>query len=155
MFQTLAGWEQQYGSIYKWELGLQTMLVVSDPMEIAKICSNINRHANLDKWHPFYSTIEIVSFGCMLFSLLISTINRAVCKIGKTEGRTELLVQRAPHYSLIGTPDYEQWKHYRKIMNPAFSPNNIRQASLSSFCACPACLVSCSGACNWQGYICA
>ena len=42
-----------------------------------------------------------------------------------------LRLQRAPHYSLFGTPDYEQWRHYRKTMNPAFSPDNVRKASFA------------------------
>lgn len=70
VLQTLADWGQQYGSLYRFELGPQTMLVVSDPVEIARICSNTNRQANLDKWHPFYSSVETVSFSCMLPSVL-------------------------------------------------------------------------------------
>ena len=74
VLQTLADWAQQYGSIYKFQLGPQTLLVVSDPIEIAKICSNTNRHANLDKWHPFYSAVETVSFGFVLFPFLTCTV---------------------------------------------------------------------------------
>ncbi|KAA6427914.1 MAG: cytochrome P450 [Trebouxia sp. A1-2] len=36
--------------------------------------------------------------------------------------------QRAPHYSLLGTPDYEEWKSFRKTCSLAFSPDNMRKA---------------------------
>lgn len=64
--QTLGDWEQLYGGVYKWKLDPQTLLVVTDPAETAKICSNPDRHANLDKWHPFYSAVETVSLKCSM-----------------------------------------------------------------------------------------
>ena len=39
------------------------------------------------------------------------------------------LLQRAPHYSMLGTPDYEEWRYFRKLTNPAFSPDNMRKVS--------------------------
>ena len=39
-------------------------------------------------------------------------------------------VQRAPHYSILGTPDAEEWKSYRKTLNPAFSGDNIRKVKI-------------------------
>jgi len=38
-----------------------------------------------------------------------------------------MCLQRAPHYSMIGTPDYEEWKSFRKTCSLAFSPDNMRK----------------------------
>ena len=52
-------------------------------------------------------------------------------------------MQRAPHFSLLATPDNEDWKHVRKTTNVAFNPNTIREASylladqVSSHDLCP------------------
>lgn len=39
------------------------------------------------------------------------------------------VMQRAPHNNILATPDYEEWKYYRKMTNFAFSPDNIRKVS--------------------------
>jgi hypothetical protein len=39
------------------------------------------------------------------------------------------VMQRAPHNNLLATPDYEEWKYYRKMTNFAFSPDNIRKVT--------------------------
>ena len=31
---------------------------------------------------------------------------------------------------MLATPDYEEWKYYRKMTNFAFSPENIRKVRL-------------------------
>lgn len=40
-----------------------------------------------------------------------------------------MCLQRAPHYSMIGTPDYEEWKSFRKTCSLAFSPDNMRKVT--------------------------
>lgn len=40
------------------------------------------------------------------------------------------MMQRAPHNNILATPDYEEWKYYRKMTNAAFSPENIRKVKL-------------------------
>ncbi|DBA72449.1 TPA: hypothetical protein ACH3X2_010475 [Trebouxia sp. C0005] len=35
---------------------------------------------------------------------------------------------RAPHNNILATPDYEEWKYFRRMTNFAFSPDNIRKA---------------------------
>ncbi|KAL3140970.1 hypothetical protein ABBQ32_005492 [Trebouxia sp. C0010 RCD-2024] len=39
----------------------------------------------------------------------------------------KILRQRAPHFSMVATPDQDEWKHVRKTTNLAFSPNTIRE----------------------------
>lgn len=41
-----------------------------------------------------------------------------------------VVMQRAPHNNILATPDYEEWKYFRKMTNIAFSPENIRKVSL-------------------------
>ncbi|KAA6425449.1 MAG: cytochrome P450 [Trebouxia sp. A1-2] len=36
---------------------------------------------------------------------------------------------RAPHNNILATPDYEEWKYFRRMTNFAFSPDNIRKDS--------------------------
>ena len=38
-------------------------------------------------------------------------------------------MQRWPHTNLVTTPDYEEWRYVRKMLNPAFSPDSIRKVS--------------------------
>lgn len=40
-------------------------------------------------------------------------------------------LQRAPHYSMLGTPDELEWKSYRKTLSLAFSPENMRKVNYS------------------------
>lgn len=40
-----------------------------------------------------------------------------------------IVMQRAPHNNILATPNYEEWKYYRKMTNFAFSPDNIRKVS--------------------------
>ncbi|KAL3146214.1 hypothetical protein ABBQ32_002915 [Trebouxia sp. C0010 RCD-2024] len=35
---------------------------------------------------------------------------------------------REPYNNILATPDYQEWKYFRKVTNPAFSPENIRKA---------------------------
>ncbi|KAL3157252.1 hypothetical protein ABBQ38_001486 [Trebouxia sp. C0009 RCD-2024] len=37
-------------------------------------------------------------------------------------------MQREPYNNILATPDYQEWKYFRKMTNPAFSPENIRKA---------------------------
>ncbi|KAL3155121.1 hypothetical protein ABBQ38_011179 [Trebouxia sp. C0009 RCD-2024] len=92
--QLLTDWTQKYGQVFIWHLGLQPVLVVTDPDEVARLCNNSNKQANLPKWAKSYLITEA----------------------------------RAPHYSLFGTPNLEEWKSYRKTTNAAFSPENMRKA---------------------------
>ena len=45
-------------------------------------------------------------------------------------------MQRAPHNNIVATPDYEEWKYFRKMTNFAFSPENIRKVGVSES-VCP------------------
>ena len=36
-------------------------------------------------------------------------------------------LQTAPYHNILATPHYEEWKYFRKMTNPAFSPENIRK----------------------------
>jgi len=59
--QLLADWTEKYGQVFVWHLGLDPVLVVSDPDEIARFSSNSDKHANLPKWSKAYAGIEPVS----------------------------------------------------------------------------------------------
>lgn len=41
--------------------------------------------------------------------------------------RPAVLLQRSPHNNFLATPSYEEWRYIRKMLNPAFSPDNIRK----------------------------
>ncbi|DBA70409.1 TPA: hypothetical protein ACH3X2_011822 [Trebouxia sp. C0005] len=57
---------------------------------------------------------------------LISSSNRTA-NLPKLAEAYRILEARAPHFSLFGTPDPQEWKSFRKTLNPAFSPENIRK----------------------------
>ncbi|KAA6427588.1 MAG: cytochrome P450 [Trebouxia sp. A1-2] len=59
---------------------------------------------------------------------LISSSNRTA-NLPKLAEAYRILEARAPHFSLFGTPDPQEWKSFRKTLNPAFSPENIRKAT--------------------------
>ena len=59
--QLLADWTQKYGQVFIWHLGLQPVLVVTDPDEVARLCNNSNKQANLPKWAKAYLITEAVS----------------------------------------------------------------------------------------------
>ena len=54
----LARWTDQYGPVYKWRLGPKTILVVTDPVEVLKLCS---KEANLPKFALAYKALNTVS----------------------------------------------------------------------------------------------
>ena len=56
--QILAGWSEQYGPIYRWRFGPKDILVVTDPVEVSKLCS---KEANLPKFALAYRPINTVS----------------------------------------------------------------------------------------------
>ncbi len=56
--QILAQWTNKYGSIFKWNIAGQDMLVITDPEEVSKLCS---RDLNLPKSAPFYKGLNHVS----------------------------------------------------------------------------------------------
>ncbi|KAL0038434.1 hypothetical protein WJX77_006294 [Trebouxia sp. C0004] len=88
--QVLAKWTNEYGSLFKWSLINQDILVITDPEEVYKLCS---REVNLPKPRALYKGLNT----------------------------------REPHNNMLATPDNEEWKYMRKIINPAFSPENIRK----------------------------
>ena len=55
--QILAQWTKKYGSIFKWNIAGQDMLVITDPEEVSKLCS---RDLNLPKSAPFYKGLNHV-----------------------------------------------------------------------------------------------
>lgn len=57
----LANWTEQYGQVYKFQIGLDAVLVVTDPEEVVNFCSNSNKHDNLPKFGKAYLSIESVS----------------------------------------------------------------------------------------------
>ena len=54
----LARWTNQYGSVFKWSLIGQDILVITDPEEVYKLCS---REANLPKARALYKSLNTVS----------------------------------------------------------------------------------------------
>lgn len=56
--QKLLRWTTQYGGIFKQRVLTDTVLVVSDPQEIARLCS---REQGLPKWHNGYKDLRQVS----------------------------------------------------------------------------------------------
>ena len=56
--QVLARWTNQYGSVFKWSLMGQDILVITDPEEVYKLCS---REANLPKAWALYKGLNTVS----------------------------------------------------------------------------------------------
>lgn len=61
--QLLTDWTQKYGPVFIWYLGPQPVLVVTDPVEVARLCNNINKQANLPKWTRTYTILEPVSLN--------------------------------------------------------------------------------------------
>ena len=55
--QILAQWTNTYGSVFKWNIAGQDMLVITDPEEVTKLCS---RDLNLPKAAPFYKGLNHV-----------------------------------------------------------------------------------------------
>jgi hypothetical protein len=55
--QILAQWTNTYGSVFKWNIAGQDMLVITDPEEVSKLCS---RDLNLPKSAPFYKGLNHV-----------------------------------------------------------------------------------------------
>ena len=53
----LAQWTFQYGPIFKWNLVGKTMLVITDPVEVYKLCG---REAQLDKARFLYKLLNTV-----------------------------------------------------------------------------------------------
>ena len=43
-------------------------------------------------------------------------------------------LQTAPYHNILATPHYEEWKYFRKMTNPAFSPENIRKVNMPFSC---------------------
>ena len=54
----LAQWTFQYGPIFKWNLVGKTILVITDPVEVYKLCG---REAQLDKARFIYKLLNAVS----------------------------------------------------------------------------------------------
>jgi hypothetical protein len=54
----LAKWTNEYGSVFKWSLIGQDILVITDPEEVYKLCS---REANLPKARALYKGLNTVS----------------------------------------------------------------------------------------------
>ena len=56
--QILARWTEQYGAVFRWRLGPKDILVVTDPLEVLKLCS---KEANLPKFKLAYKALNTVS----------------------------------------------------------------------------------------------
>lgn len=112
----LAQWTQQHGPIFKWNLIGKTILVITDPVEVYKLCG---REAQLDRARFMYKLLNAVS----KFLGRAAAVDVLALTLGMD------MVQREPHNSMLGTPDYEEWKYFRKTLNPGFSPDNIRKVS--------------------------
>lgn len=72
--QLLTDWTQKYGQVFIWYLGTQPVLVVTDPVEVARLCNNPNKHANLPKWSRTYTILEPVSSALNLLSVHVPTM---------------------------------------------------------------------------------
>lgn len=57
MAQVLAQWTTQFGSIFKWNLAGTTILVITDPVEVYRLCG---RDANLGKPRVMYKHMNPV-----------------------------------------------------------------------------------------------
>ena len=115
------------------------MLVVTDPDEVARLCNNSNKHANLPKWAKAYLITEAVSFllnaAACSYACRSSTADDSALGISHEHFQSYAMLQclqRAPHYTLFGTPDSKEWKSYRKTTNMAFSPENMRKVHAPS-----------------------
>ena len=72
--QVLARWTEQHGQVFRFQIGLDTVLVVTDPDAIVHFCSNSNRQDNLPKFWKAYLSVETVSHAAVLaLGLLIVT----------------------------------------------------------------------------------
>ena len=56
--QILATWTEQYGPVFRWRLGPEDVLVITDPLEVLKLCS---KEANLPKYALAYKAANSVS----------------------------------------------------------------------------------------------
>ena len=66
--------------------------------------------------------------------LLSAVLIHQSCIVSLSAGCNLIVaVQRAPHLNFLGTPHYEEWRYVRKMLNPAFSPDNIRKVSLNTW----------------------
>lgn len=65
-----------------------------------------------------------------------------------------VVMQRAPHNNVLATPDYEEWKYFRKMTNIAFSPENIRKVTPSPKNQFVALMSTCLYSCNQRKYEC-
>ena len=59
--QVLAKWTEEFGQVYKFVIGRDAVLVLTDPEEIVNLCSNSNKQDNLPKFWKAYLPIEAVS----------------------------------------------------------------------------------------------
>ena len=66
----MAKWTAQYGQVYKFYIGLDHVLVVTDPVEVVNFCSNSNRQDNLPKFWKAYLATETVA---AVLAQLVST----------------------------------------------------------------------------------
>jgi len=55
--QILEGWTRRYGSIVKLRLGLDTVLAITDPREVTRLCS---REEDVPKWLAGYKVLKQV-----------------------------------------------------------------------------------------------
>ena len=115
--QVLAQWTLQYGSVFKWNLAGRILLVITDPDEVYRLCS---KDGQQEKPRFMYKQINTVSGSGRLAGVIYLVLLRS---------NVRNVVQREPHNNILATPDYQEWKYFRKMMNPAFSPENIRKVS--------------------------
>ena len=90
--QVLAQWAAQYGTIFKWNLVGKTLLVITDPEEVYKLCS---REVNLDKPRLLYSGINTVS----MCSSNVHNQAATVCNFVLTTSPGNSPVSALPHVS--------------------------------------------------------
>ena len=74
----LAKWTNEYGSVFKWSLIGKDILVITDQIEVYKLCS---REANLPKAWALYKGLNTVSSelyhsACLLLICIQATVKQ-------------------------------------------------------------------------------
>lgn len=97
---------------------------------------SLHFHQLLTDWTQTYGQVFVWHFGTQ--AVLVVTDPEEVARFCNNSNKQanlpkwaktySILEPRAPHYSMIGTPDYEEWKSFRKTCSLAFSPDNMRKA---------------------------
>ncbi|KAL3157249.1 hypothetical protein ABBQ38_001484 [Trebouxia sp. C0009 RCD-2024] len=100
---------------------------------LASVIGSSYVHRVLAQWTLQYGSIFKWNLAGRI--LLVITDPDEVYKLCSKDGQQEKprfmykqINPREPYNNILATPDYQEWKYFRKMINPAFSPENIRKA---------------------------